>query len=98
LGANVNGAKLGGLDETPLSAAVLIADVRRPGFDGAITYNATTDERYAVQTGGWDVTPYAVGVRNSYDSVLHTDGHLYATDNGANVRILRASQSEVVLQ
>jgi len=83
-GANVNGIKLGGLDETPLSGAYLIADVRKPGFDGAVTYNATTNERYSVQTGGFDVKTYAVGLRNSYDGTLHTNGNLYATDNGPN--------------
>ncbi|GAB0496805.1 hypothetical protein MMPV_008126 [Pyropia vietnamensis] len=84
LGANVNGVQLGGLDETPLSAAYLIADVRKTGFDGAVTYNGTTGERYVVQTGGFDVSVYATGVRNSYGSTLHTNGNLYATDNGPN--------------
>jgi len=81
---NVNGIKLGGLDETPLFGAYLIADVRKPGFDGAVAYNATTNERYSVQTGGFDVKTYAVGLRNSYDGTLHTNGNLYATDNGPN--------------
>lgn len=83
LGANV-ASKLGGLDETPLSAAVLIAPVHKPGFDGAVMYNGTADERYTVQTGGLDVAVYAAGLRNSYDSVVHTNGGVYATDNGPN--------------
>ncbi|GAB0494573.1 hypothetical protein MMPV_005867 [Pyropia vietnamensis] len=84
MGANVNSGRLGGLDETPLSGAILIAPIRKANFDGAVTYNDTSEERYSVQTGGLDVSVYAAGFRNSFDSVWHTNGNMYATDNGPN--------------
>lgn len=84
MGANVNSGRLGGLDETPLSGAFLIAPIRAANFDGAVTYNGTKNERYAVQTGGSGVSVYAAGFRNSFDSAWHTNGQFYATDNGPN--------------
>ncbi|GAB0496230.1 hypothetical protein MMPV_007542 [Pyropia vietnamensis] len=84
MGANVQGNRLGGVDETPLSAAVLRAAVHAPGFDGHVTYDQTDDARTSRQTGGWGVTVHAAGIRNSYDMVLHTNGELYGTDNGPN--------------
>jgi len=70
--------------ETPLSAAILVADVHAPGFDGHITYNPSgppIDDNIDL-TGG-DVAVYAAGLRNSFDLVIHSNGHIYATDNGA---------------
>ncbi|OSX75613.1 hypothetical protein BU14_0229s0001 [Porphyra umbilicalis] len=84
MGTAAGGERLGGTDESPLSAAVLIADVNAPGFDGAITYNSTAEERYAVQTGGFDVAIYATGLRSAFGSTVHTSGELYVTDNGPN--------------
>ncbi|OSX74564.1 hypothetical protein BU14_0284s0017 [Porphyra umbilicalis] len=82
-GANVKGIRLGGVDETPLSAAVLRAPVHAAGFDGRITYDQTVDERATRQTGG-TVSVWAAGLRNAFDTVLHTNGALYGTDNGPN--------------
>jgi len=82
-GANVKGIRLGGVDETPLSAAVLRAPVHAAGFDGRITYDQTADERATRQTGG-TVSVWAAGLRNAFDTVLHTNGALYGTDNGPN--------------
>ncbi len=69
--------------ETPLTAAILLADIHAPTFNGAITYNPpgtpTTDN--VDQTGG-DVEVYAAGTRNPYDLVVHSNGNIYATDNG----------------
>lgn len=69
--------------ETPLSSALLVADVNDPGFDGATTYSPsgspTSDN--IDQTGG-DVSVYAAGLRNPYDVVVHSNGKIYATDNG----------------
>ena len=69
--------------ETPLSAGILVADVNDPGFDGALTYNpATTPVDDNVDQTGGDVSVYAAGTRNAYDLVVHTNGKIYATDNG----------------
>lgn len=72
--------------ETPLSAAILVADVHAPGFNGAITYSPAgppDDNDNVDQTGG-DVSVYASGLRNPYDLVVHSNGKIYATDNGPN--------------
>lgn len=71
-------------EEAPTSAAILVADVNAPGFNGAITYSpANTYSTSVVQTGG-DVEVYASGLRNPYDVVFHSNGRFYNTDNGPN--------------
>jgi len=69
--------------ETPLSGAILIADIHAPGFNGTITHNPPGPpmDDNVDQTGG-DVHVYAAGLRNPYDLVLHSNGKKYATDNG----------------
>lgn len=69
--------------ETPLSAAILVADIHAPGFDGTITYapGGPPADGNVDQTGG-DVEVYASGLRNPYDLLLHSNGKIYATDNG----------------
>lgn len=79
-GEGLNGFR----DEGPLSAATLIAYIRRPGFDGHITHS-DPEPGVAHQTGGFDVQVYAPGFRNPYDLVMHSNGYLYGTDNGPNV-------------
>jgi len=71
--------------ETPLSAAILVADVGAPGFDGAVTYDPSTPptDDNVDQTGG-DVEVFAPGTRNPYDLLVHSNGSIYATDNGAS--------------
>lgn len=83
--AGVNDARgrLGGIEENPLSAASLIADVNRPGFNGMITYSSN-DPALAVQKSG-DVYVFSPGWRNSFGIVIHSNGYLYATDNGASI-------------
>jgi glucose/arabinose dehydrogenase len=72
------------LHETPLSAAILSADIHAPGFDGAITYDPPGPPAdFNVDQLSGDVAVYAPGMRNPYDLVLHSNGHIYATDNGA---------------
>ena len=69
--------------ETPLSAAILIAAIHAPGFDGAISYSPAgppADDN--VDQVGGDVQVYASGIRNAYDLVVHSNGRIYATDNG----------------
>ena len=71
--------------ETPLSSAILYTTlpIDDQAFDGTITYNPSgppADDNVA-QTGG-DVSVYAAGLRNPYDLVIHSNGKIYATDNG----------------
>lgn len=75
--------RLGGLDANPLSGASLVADVNKPGFDGAVVYDVA-NPREARQVSG-DVSVYMSGLRNSFGIALHSNGMLYATDNGASV-------------
>ncbi|MDX6229389.1 MAG: large repetitive protein [Frankiales bacterium] len=67
-------------EEQPLSAAILEADVFGPGFDGSC---ANPTDIYAAAP--CSVTTFGTGLRNSYDFVWHSDGSLYATENGASV-------------
>ena len=77
--------------ETPLSGAILLAELQHIDFDGAVRYlESEVSERMFVQATG-DVRVYAGGLRNPYDLVLHSNGHLYATDNGPNPRAGSAS-------
>ena len=70
--------------ETPLSAAILIADVTDPGFDGASVYEPPGEASDTVILAGGDVRVFAAGFRNVYDLVVHSNGNVYATDNGPN--------------
>ncbi|MEX0786739.1 MAG: PQQ-dependent sugar dehydrogenase [Dehalococcoidia bacterium] len=70
--------------ETPLSSAVLIADLTEPSFDGVITYEPPNEASSEVAQIGGDVRVYAAGLRNAYDLVVHSNGWIYATDNGSN--------------
>ena len=71
-------------DETPLSGAILVADVNAGGFNGTITYNPPdTYSNSVVQTGG-NVSVFSPGWRNPYDLLFHSNGRFYATDNGPN--------------
>jgi glucose/arabinose dehydrogenase len=69
--------------ETPLSAAILVADVHAPAFNGHITYSSGPPTNDTIDQTGGDVSVFAAGTRNSYDLVIHSNGHIYATDNGA---------------
>lgn len=91
--AGVKADKLGDLDESPLSASILIAETSKRDFNGAITYVNTSDGQPnddQLFGGSVDVAPgsdvrvYAPGFRNCYDIALTVDGNLYCTDNGPN--------------
>ena len=70
--------------ESPLSAAILVADIHAPGFDGTLTYDPPGEPvDHNVDLVSGDVAVYAPGLRNAYDLVLHSNGHIYATENGA---------------
>ena len=72
--------EFGTMQEQPLSAALLVADVRAPGFDGSC-HNASD----IFGPPPCDVTTYATGLRNTYDFVFHSNGSLYAPDNASGV-------------
>jgi N-acetylneuraminic acid mutarotase/glucose/arabinose dehydrogenase len=67
--------------EQPLSAAILVADVKAPGFEGSC---ATPVGEFDIPAT-CDVTTHATGMRNSYDFTFHSNGSMYATDNGLGV-------------
>jgi glucose/arabinose dehydrogenase len=67
--------------EQPLSAAIIVAAVKRAGFNGDCGNEANPYAKPPCQTQGF-VTPYGTGLRNSYDFVFHPNGSMYATDNG----------------
>lgn len=69
--------------ETPLSAAILVADIHAAEFDGHITYSSGPPTNDNIDQTGGDVSVYAPGTRNPFDLVMHSNGHIYATDNGA---------------
>ncbi len=93
---------IGQLPESPLSAAILNAQISKPGFNGAITYRSSSsgqsqnDQNFGESVDvapGVDVSVWAPGFRNPFDIVLTTEGRLYATDNGPNDTFGAASTS-----
>lgn len=87
IGGNTNAGVPGGLltgcgeqKENFFSGACLKIDLQHPDFDGHIEYNAVTGD----VTRGTGVEVFAPGSRNPRDIVLHSNGYLYATDNGPN--------------
>ena len=100
--AGVQFCTLGGLPESPLSGSVIRAFTSRPNFNGTILYQDTAtgafvdDQVFGEQVDvapGVDIEVYAPGFRNSLDMVLHTNGYMYSTDNGANLGFGPASLS-----
>lgn len=70
--------------ESPLSAAILVADVNDPGFNGELQYNPPGQPlNHNVDLISGDVAVFSPGHRNPFDLVFHSNGRLYATDNGA---------------
>ena len=77
--SNLN-SEFGTRPEQYFSAAMLVADVNNPSFKGNCAmpvndYSAKVPEDCHVEL-------FATGLRNSYDQVFHSNGRLYATDNG----------------
>jgi len=70
--------------ETPLSGAILLADLEDPAFNGAIVYDRPDAPAEDTKMVEGDVRVFASGLRNPYDLVLHSNGMIYATDNGPN--------------
>ena len=70
--------------ETPLSGAILLADVEDSEFDGAIVYDPPDAPTEDTELVHGDVRVFASGLRNPYDLLFHSNGMIYATDNGPN--------------
>lgn len=89
IGGNTNGGIPGRLSSTQkqkdsfLSAATLVAHVSKPNFNGALTYTAEDDGDL---NAGYDVKIFATGSRNPVGIVLHSNGKLYGTDNGPDLK------------
>ena len=79
-GPNLANTEFGTMEEQPLSAAILVADVRDAAFDGSCNNPADI-----FGPPPCDVVPYATGLRNAYDFVFHSNGSMYAPDNGLGV-------------
>jgi IPT/TIG domain/Glucose / Sorbosone dehydrogenase len=90
VGSNTNAGHPSGLmgsgqqKENYFSGAVLVAHLSTPGFNGVITYNAVDDGSPVGGFGPNGVEVFAAGVRNSFGLFYHSNGNLYATDNGPN--------------
>ena len=86
-GSTTNAGVVGAIftqPEVPLSGAILVANPSAGGFEGAITYDPSNTYSSTVDQVRGDVSVFASGLRNPYDLVLHSNGRLYATDNGPN--------------
>jgi glucose/arabinose dehydrogenase len=70
--------------ETPLSAAVLVADVRNPGFNGGslpLNVQTTQPVNYDPYATTAPVKLYATGFRQMYRVCWHSNGNLYGGVN-----------------
>jgi glucose/arabinose dehydrogenase len=79
--------------DVPTSGAILVADIKAPGFNGNITYSPPNTYSDTLDQTGGDVSVYAPGFRNPYGLVFHSNGKFYATDNGSNAGYGPASTS-----
>ncbi len=80
---NTANTEFGPLAEQPLSAALLVADVNKVA---SATFDGTCDNGADIYSPNpCDVTVWASGLRNTYDFVFHSNGHIYGTDNGLGV-------------
>ncbi len=75
---------LGGVPDSPLSGALLIAPVNQKGFNGNIKYNLPSQPAKTRKIAG-NVYVYTSGLRNSMGHLEHSNGKIYATDNGGNI-------------
>ena len=89
--SNDGGSEFGQRPEQPLSAALLVADIKAPGFDGSCASEIDPDGSQMDSTGisardvPCDVEVYASGLRNTYDFDFHSNGELYGPENGLGV-------------
>lgn len=91
--AGIPGCNIGGLNESPLSAAILRAFITKPGFNGQVQYQFTSngqpsnnqvDGALVDVVPGVDVEVFAPGLRNPFDLAFTTAGRIYSVDNGAD--------------
>ena len=86
-GSNTNGGEPGRLSgsgrmkENYFSASTIMANLSHPLFDGFIEYDALDDGSPINYFG---ISVFAPGLRNPFGLILHSNGYLYATDNGPN--------------
>ena len=82
---NTANTEFGTLAEQKLSAAVVVADVNHvasPTFDGTCDPTVGTD---IYGPAPCDVSVWADGLRNTYDFVWDSNGHMYGPNNGLGV-------------
>jgi IPT/TIG domain/Glucose / Sorbosone dehydrogenase len=90
VGSNTNAGFPGGIMgsgtqlENYFSAAILVANLGRPAFNGFITYDAPDNGNPISGFGPNGVEVFAAGTRNPFGITMHSTGRLYATDNGPN--------------
>jgi glucose/arabinose dehydrogenase len=86
IGGNTNAGVPGALSgsgiqqDNVLGSATLVAHVKMPNFNGALSYDSATGALLA----GSHVEVYSSGERNPFGIVQHSNGNLYGTDNGPN--------------
>ncbi|GMA36959.1 hypothetical protein GCM10025876_31630 [Demequina litorisediminis] len=73
--------EFGDRPEQPLSAALLVADVKSPTFQGEC---ATPLYEFGIPEA-CDVSVFSSGLRNMYDFTVHSNGYLYGPNNGLGV-------------
>jgi glucose/arabinose dehydrogenase len=76
-------SRSGQLIESFYSSSNVVARMASPGFNGAIQYNTLTD---GIPDNNVGVEVFVPGLRNPFGLVLHSNGYLYATDNGPNYK------------
>jgi Glucose / Sorbosone dehydrogenase len=88
-GGNTNGGRPGRLSgstiqqDNYLSGSIIVARMSSPNFNGRIQYTAPNAGMIVNRlTNGIDV--FGHGVRNPFGVTLHSNGRLYASDNGPN--------------
>lgn len=72
-------------EEVPLSGAILVADIFDPAFDGLIVHDPPNEANDSVDLVSGDVRVFASGFRNPYDLTVHSNGRVFAVDNGPNL-------------
>jgi hypothetical protein len=86
--SNTNGGNPGPLTGKQIqkdnyySSSTIVAYLSDPLFNGRITYDAADD---GTPNGGYGIEVFAAGTRNPFGILLHSNGNLYASDNGPNV-------------
>lgn len=86
-GPNTAATEFGPRPEQPLSAALLVADVKSAFFQGQCASAVNDSNGTAAKTvpATCDVAVYSSGLRNLYDFVFHSNGQIYGPDNGLGV-------------